>query len=170
MPLHRFFRHQLRTTDIDAARQFYGSVLGEAPADISLLPAVARPGEVPAQSPVLWHLLNTPAIERSLAAYAAVFGWRRGALLDLGELGSFQLLAFGDGEPPAASLVDITGLPGRHPHWLFHFAVSDLDAAVFTVQRERGLVAGTFELPGGDRLAVCDDAQGAAFTIRQRAR
>ena len=226
-PLHRFFRHELRTTNVESARHFYAAVLGREVADVSLLPAesVARgarphwlghiavadveeaarafvehgatrlgptrpqpgggsaailrdPGGavVAVASPatttteaVVWQLLNTTAVERCLAAYGALFGWQSTEAQDLGALGTFQLLAWAPGEPAAASMVDITGLPGRHPHWLFHFPVNDVDAAVAAVRRGGGLVAGTFDLPGGDRVAVCDDAQGAAFTVRQRA-
>jgi predicted enzyme related to lactoylglutathione lyase len=225
-PLHRFFRHELRTTDVESARRFYAAVLGREVADVSLLPAetVARgarphwlghiavadveqtarafvehgasrlgptrpqgggstailrdPGGAvvaltsPATTPteaVVWQLLNTPAVERCLAAYGALFGWQATERQDLGALGTFQLLAWAPGEPAAASMVDITGLPGRHPHWLFHFPVADVEAAAAAVRSGGGVVAGIFDQPGGDRVAVCDDAQGAAFTVRPRA-
>ena len=59
--------------------------------------------------------------------------------------------------------------PHIHPHWLFHFRVPALDAAVDRVRAGGGLVAATFELPDGRRIAVCDDPQGAAFALEERA-
>jgi uncharacterized protein len=55
-----------------------------------------------------------------------------------------------------------------HPHWLFHFQVPKLDEAVAAVRAAGGLVIGPFALPSGERMAVCDDLQGAAFAIRAK--
>src|SRR5689334_14195798 len=38
----RFCRHELRTTDVAAARRFYASILGDTIADIVALPGQAR--------------------------------------------------------------------------------------------------------------------------------
>jgi predicted enzyme related to lactoylglutathione lyase len=55
---------------------------------------------------------------------------------------------------------DIAGRPGVHPHWLFHFRVPVLDAALDVVRAQGGLVIGPFRAPSGERIAVCDDPQG----------
>lgn len=64
------------------------------------------------------------------------------------------------------AILDIQGRPGRHPHWLFHMRVNDLERKIQIVRDAGGLVLGPFALPGGDRVAVCDDPQGAAFALR----
>ena len=69
-------------------------------------------------------------------------------------------------EADAGAFTDIRGFEGRHAHWLFHFQVCDFDRAVASVRGLNGKVVGPFELPRGERVAVCDDPQGAAFAIR----
>ena len=64
------------------------------------------------------------------------------------------------------SLAVREGRPGVHPHWLFHFPVSELEAAVHQVRAAGRVVLGPFTLPGGERVAVCEDGQGAAFGLR----
>lgn len=64
-------------------------------------------------------------------------------------------------------MISIEGRPTVHPHWLFHFHVSNLDAAMKIV-REAGGTAEEVELPGsGERVAICEDLQGAAFALRR---
>ena len=58
---------------------------------------------------------------------------------------------------------------GAPPHWLAHIAVEDVEAAVAKVAAQGGKVLnGPMDVPGGDRVAQCMDAQGAAFAMHQR--
>jgi predicted enzyme related to lactoylglutathione lyase len=131
--------------------------------------ATPPPAPAPARADVLWHQLNTPDLARTAAGYCALLGWQLTERLDLGAHGVYQQFAWQAGGASAGWMVDIAGRPGRHPHWLFHFRVDALDRAVAAVRAAGGLVLGPFVLPDGDRLAVCDDAQGAAFALRSRA-
>jgi uncharacterized protein len=54
---------------------------------------------------------------------------------------------------------------GVHPHWLFHLRVDALDLALDAVKAGGGVVVGPVTLPTGERLAICDDPQGAAFAL-----
>lgn len=56
----------------------------------------------------------------------------------------------------------------RESPWLFLFRIDALDAAIAKVGAAGGKVIGPFLLPGGDRIAVCDDPQGAAFGLYER--
>lgn len=220
-----FFKVTLRTRDVEAARSFYTSVLGDVPLDVVQLheQAVARGarphwlgfieagdvdataaafvarGAVPlgpkwvnpagleaavlrdpggaivavAKQPgvasdpgVSWFLLNTPDVERARANYGALFGWDFKAPLDLGALGVFHPFSWERGGPAVGSMSDLSGRPGVHPHWLFHFRVTAFEAAVDAVKKGGGVVVGPMTLPSGERLAVCDDPQGAAFALR----
>jgi predicted enzyme related to lactoylglutathione lyase len=60
--------------------------------------------------------------------------------------------------------MDVEGRPGVPTHWLF-FSVPSLDVAVDRVRTHDGIVIGPIELPNGVRVAACDDAQGAAFSL-----
>ena len=221
-----FSRITLRTSDVEAARGFYESVLGPRVLDIVLLheQAVARGarphwlgfldvGDVDraaaafasrgaialgpkwvnpqgleaavmrdpggaivalARSPVVaqdaksaagvvWYVLNTADVERAKADYGELFGWHFKAPVDLGSLGVFHPFSWEPDGPPVGSMSDLR--PGVHPHWLFHLRVAALDPALDAVKARGGVVVGPVTLPTGERLAICDDPQGAAFAL-----
>lgn len=224
----RFFHSTLRTSDVEAARAFYESVLGPVALDIVQLheQAVARgarphwlgfldvdevdraaaafaqrgatalgpkwvnpkgleaavmrdpggaivalakpPFSMRAQEPrpVVWHLLNTADVKRAQADYGELFGWEFGAPVDLGSLGVSHPFAWERGGAPVGSITGIGARPGVHPHWLFHWGVASLDAAMEAVRTGGGVVIGPVTLPSGERVAVCDDPQGAAFGLQ----
>lgn len=137
--------------------------------------AVVAVGRAPAPSGepvprVAWSLLHTEDVERAKVGYAALFGWALGAPVELAPHGAFHPFAWELGAPPAGAMTDVAGRVGVHPHWLFHFEVEGLDAAIAAVRENGGLVADVVTLTGGERIAVCEDAQGAAFALRESAR
>jgi uncharacterized protein len=188
-----FSRYELRTKDPAAARSFYASIVA-ADLEISALPEPARAAGAPShwlghiagdlervlaagaqrirgnvvrdpvgavlavgadaattpRAPVVWHQLNARDVARARAFYADAFGWTHS-------------------EPADVTFLEISPTqPGIHDAWLFHFRVDDLNATVATVKAAGGLVAGVFDLPDGDRLAVCDDPQGAFVGFRAK--
>ena len=112
-----------------------------------------------------WNQLNTREPGLAAANYSALFGWSFSEPLELGEFGPQQRFAFGPGEASSGGLSGIEGRPEVHSHWLFFFNVPSLDVAVERVRAHAGIVIGPIELPNGIRVAVCDDAQGAAFGV-----
>jgi predicted enzyme related to lactoylglutathione lyase len=234
-PMTRFFRYQLRTTDVDGARAFYAAVLGDGDANIvrlheqaiargapphwlgfldvgevdpvatafvargatPLAPkwrhpegfeaavmrdpggavvALAKPlargggggGASVSTASVGWHLLHTADVERAKANYRDLFGWEFKESLDLGGLGVFHPFAWEPGGSPVGSMSDVSTRPGVHPHWLFHVRVPAFEPALDAVRAGGGLVVASIAPPGGDRIAVCDDPQGAAFALIER--
>lgn len=118
-------------------------------------------------SDVVGYTLNTSDVERAKANYAALFGWELRAPLDLGELGVVHPFAWRPGLSPAGVMIDLAGRPGVHPHWLFHFRVDALDPAIEAIEAAGGDVLRPVTLPSGERLAIAEDPQGAAFAIRE---
>ena len=102
-----------------------------------------------------------------MATYGNLFGWRFDEPLDLGSLGVFHSFHWEAGGPRVGVFADIEGRRGVHAHWLFHFRVPSLDAAIARVKAGGGVALDPLELPSGDRMAVCDDPQGAAFALHQ---
>lgn len=113
------------------------------------------------------HLLNTADVERAKTNYRELFGWSFAASIDLGPLGVIHPFSFREGGPTVGAFAGIEGRAGVHPHWLFHFTVPSIDSAIEKVRAGGGKVLGPFTLPSGTRVAVCDDAQGAAFALRE---
>lgn len=132
--------------------------------------AVATPPSAPPRTPVVWHGLNTNDLARATASYCELFGWRMTDRLDLGPLGVFHQFTWHPDERSVGAIVDTAGRPGVHAHWLFQFPIAALDPALTLVRAAGGIVVGLFTLPTGERLAVCDDPQGAAFALRERPR
>jgi len=189
-----FSRYELRTKDPDAARAFYADVLPGVGLEIVPLPerAAARGapshwlghvvGDVeralasgaerivgnllrdplgavfavtneatPPNAPVVWHQLNTTDIARASTFYRDAFAWPVDANVTFTDLAATQ--------------------PGVHTAWLFHFPVEDLERTIAKVKSQQGLVAGVFDIPGTkDRIAVCDDPQGAFVAFRSSVR
>jgi len=115
---------------------------------------------------VVWHLLNTSDRDRAVATYRDVLGMSVRAAQDLGALGVFEDFAWAPDGADVGSITDITGKAGRHAHWLFQFRVRELDRKLAHVRSADGLVLDPLVLPSGERLAVCDDPQGGAFSLR----
>jgi predicted enzyme related to lactoylglutathione lyase len=118
---------------------------------------------------VIFHSLNTPDVERAMANYRELFGWDFRAPLDLGALGTFHPFGWERGGDEVGVFSDIANRSGVHPHWIFHFRISGLDDAIARVRTEGGLALDPIDLPNGDRIAVCDDNQGAAFALHEPA-
>jgi predicted enzyme related to lactoylglutathione lyase len=117
---------------------------------------------------VVWHVLNTNDVARATANYSELFGWSVTGHFDLGAEGAFQQFAWQPGGDSVGVLGDIAARPGVHPHWLFYFEVDALEPAMIVTREAGGLALEPLTLPSGERLCVCDDAQGATFGLRER--
>ena len=219
-------RYILRTTDADAARAFYASILGHdrtpiVPLHEQAIARGARPhwlgqievedvetsanafvelgaqrfgptnafpngrqfavlrdpcgamisltSEGPADEaplPVAWHQLHTADLERSVAVYTKLFGWRSTERVTHPEHGVFQHFTWPNDNADAGAFHDIAGREGRHPHWLFHVRVPSFDRALEQARAAKCLVIGPYTLPSGERVVVIDDPQGAAIALR----
>lgn len=119
---------------------------------------------------VVWHQLNTTDVERVKTSYAEVLGWEYKPDFELAGIGPLHPFAWAPGGPVVGSMSDIAQRPGVHTHWLFHFRVPRLEPALEAVRAGGGLALPPLTLPNGDRVAACDDGQGAAFALfEQRA-
>jgi predicted enzyme related to lactoylglutathione lyase len=118
---------------------------------------------------VAWHHLHTTDLDRSWAVYSELFGWRQTETTDAADpVGGYRMFAWADAPKSVGSMANTARSPGVHTHWLFYFAVPDLEAALAKVRARGGLVLEhRAVLPDGSRLAPCEDAQGAAFGLLQ---
>ncbi|MDB4927720.1 MAG: hypothetical protein JWM10_204 [Myxococcaceae bacterium] len=119
--------------------------------------------------PVVWHQLHTSDADGAWALYRELFGWARTETVDVPEpVGGYRLFAWNEAGASVGAMGNTARWPGVHPHWLFCLPVADLDAAAARVRALGGTAREPVALPGGTRLAACEDPQGAAFGLAQR--
>jgi len=166
----------LGSADDVAARFVEAGAMRLGPAGVGDIAVVRDPGgavvgmtgtTAATRAAVVWHQLLTQDAERAAQTYGELFGWVTRDEADHGELGKHRKLAWSASEPVVGAIADVVGRPGVHAHWLFFFAVASLEAPMAATLTRGGKVFGPFTLPGGARVAVCDDPQGAAFGLME---
>jgi len=113
-----------------------------------------------------WHeLATTTDPVAAFAFYKELFGWDEVRRYDMGPMGIY--LVFGRNGREIGGMFDKgkQGLPGV-AYWVGYVRVPNMDAAVATVNAERGtLLNGPMEVPGGDWIAQFSDPHGAFFAV-----
>ncbi|WP_088185468.1 VOC family protein [Sphingobium sp. Z007] len=134
---------------------------GSSPEGMEAAPPMA-PGHVG------WHELYAGDYDKDLAFYTGQFGWTQGDAMDMGPMGSYQLVSQTGGTDFAAMTGGIMPVLKDMPvpAWLFYFTVGDIDAAVERVTAGGGTVLnGPQEVPGGGWIIQASDPQGAMFAL-----
>ncbi len=115
-----------------------------------------------------WHELTTSDQAAAIKFYEQLFGWEKKSEFDMGNMGIYHMFGrdrFTYGgimkKPPQA--------PGTY--WVHYVRVADTaDAAAERAKKAGGkLMVGPVEVPGGDRIAVLSDPQGAVFAVHSKA-
>lgn len=110
-----------------------------------------------------WNELWTSDVAGALSFYGALFGWENRETMDMGPMGGYHFLDLGDVRLGALAQSQQAGQPSR---WNFYFQVPDLDAALDRAKDEGGtLTVGPHEVPGGSRIFMATDPEGAAFAL-----
>jgi predicted enzyme related to lactoylglutathione lyase len=111
---------------------------------------------------VAWNELATSDQQGALDFYTGQFGWTKGDAMPMGQMGTYQLLSH-DGDTIGAIMTKAADKPAR---WRFYIRVDDVDRAKSTIESKGGTVAhGPMEVPGGDRVLIGIDPQGAEFAL-----
>jgi predicted enzyme related to lactoylglutathione lyase len=124
--------------------------------------AGSEPPAHPAIGGVSWRELATDDWKKAWDFYQDLFGWQKGEAMDMGPMGTYQILTLGG--PPFGAMFN---RPPQIPvsNWLYYFRVADLDAAIEKTKAGGGkILNGPMDVPGG-RIAQCMDPQGAAFAL-----
>ena len=119
--------------------------------------APARPGEFS------WNELATHDWQAAWRFYEPLFGWVKMDAMDMGPAGIYQM--FGrKGNMLGAMYNKPPDIPA--PNWLPYARVPSADASAAVAQRlGANVVQGPMEVPGGGRIAVLMDPQGAMFAV-----
>jgi len=128
----------------------------------------AAPSQDPPLAPgtpgrIGWHELLATDWRTAFDFYGALFGWQKGDVIDIGDMGSYQLFAAG-GEVIGGMFNRPPVMP--MPYWVYYINVGDIDAASERVKSAGGqILNGPMEVPGGDWIIQGADPQGAMFAL-----
>ena len=118
----------------------------------------ANPGEFS------WHELMTTDALAAWEFYHSLFGWVKTDAMDMGADGIYQM--FGRGGMPLGGIYNKPAGVSAPAHWLSYARVHNADTAAAQVAKLGGrVIRGPMEVPGGDRIAMLMDPQGAAFAV-----
>ncbi len=125
------------------------------------------PPRVPMGTPgqIGWNELYASDWEKLFPFYEAMFGWVKSTAVDMGAMGTYQLLG---AAPGAEGFGGMFNKPPQVPvnFWLYYFSVDAIDAAADRVKANGGTVlVGPMEVPGGAFIVQCQDPQGAMFAL-----
>ncbi|MFA7665556.1 MAG: VOC family protein [Burkholderiaceae bacterium] len=115
-----------------------------------------------------WNELMSTDPQGAYAFYSGLFGWTRGEAMDMGAMGTYQLVR--------RKGIDIGAIMGLGdspaPAWLPYFGVSGrVSSTVEAIAAAGGKVHhGPVEVPGPAWIAVAQDPQGAWFAVVGAAR
>lgn len=117
-----------------------------------------------------WNELVTSDQGASLPFYAGLFGWSSTEAMPMGEMGDYSFID-GPGGIRLGAMMN-RAHPEQPLRWAFYFRVPDADRAAEQVKAGGGqVVAGPMDVPGGQRVVMAIDPQGAGvgFVAGERA-
>ncbi|KRB86605.1 glyoxalase [Sphingomonas sp. Root710] len=117
-----------------------------------------------------WHELHSSDWEKAFAFYADQFGWTKTDAMEMGPLGTYQMIAMtpvgGDTNCGVTNGAMYNDAQAPHPYWSFYVHVDAIDAAVGRIEAGGGKVLmGPQEVPGGMWVVNAQDPQGARFDL-----
>ena len=110
-----------------------------------------------------WNELATSDPAAALAFYRDRFGWEKGDVMPMGDMGDYQFITQ---RGQAFGAVMKRREDGPPPMWTFYFGVKDIDAAMKAATGKGATVHyGPAEVPGDCHIIVASDPQGALFGL-----
>ncbi|MBN8817313.1 MAG: VOC family protein [Sphingomonas sp.] len=108
-----------------------------------------------------WNELSSPDQKAALAFYLPIFAWTNPDSMPMGAMGDYRFLYAGDLRIGAS-----VEQKGRPAGWLHYMRVPSIAASIAAVTAGGGAILhGPHEVPGGDRIIIGTDPQGAAFAL-----
>jgi hypothetical protein len=118
-----------------------------------------------------WNELMTTDFKRAFDFYRQLFGWEQvGDAMDMG--GGNMYLMYGLKGKMFGGIYNRDGanMPNMPPNWLPYVYVKDIKQTVDAATRAGGkLGRGPMDIPGGGKIAILADPQGARFALHQGA-
>lgn len=110
-----------------------------------------------------WNELATTDQAGALSFYGQLFGWASNEAMPMGDMREYRILEHGDDRIGAVTPYIAKG---GSAGWLHYFRVADLDASIAKTQARSGAILhGPHDVPGGDRVVIGADPDGATFAL-----
>lgn len=107
-----------------------------------------------------WNELVTSDQKAALPFYSSLLGWTSKEAMPMGEMGDYTFIDCGDVR--LGAMMDRAS-PEQPLKWTFYYAIPDVDAAVDKVKAGGGsVIMGPMDVPGGQRIILAVDPQGAS--------
>ena len=111
-----------------------------------------------------WHELATKDGEAAVEFYRQLFGWELMTRMNMGEMGFYNI--FGWKGTQRGGIFTMPKSNPMKPAWLSYAQVASADEATNRAKSAGATVMnGPMEVPGGSRITVLMDPQGAAFAV-----
>ncbi len=155
--------HEISEGCFAVIRDAQGAVMALYTPKAPAAAAAPEPGDI------TWNELNTTDYETAWTYYSKLFGWQETERMDMGpEMGTYFMFKWDGACQSMGGMSNAAKTMGIPTHWLHYISVADMDAAVERVKANGGkVINGPMEVPGGSRVAQCEDPQGAAFALHQ---
>ena len=115
-----------------------------------------------------WHELATDNGEDALRFYQLLFGWELMQRMDMGPMGFYNI--FGWKETQRGGVYSKPKDRTQASQWVSYAQVASADAAAAAAKSAGArVIAGPMDVPGGSRIAMFIDPQGAAFAVHSMA-
>src|SRR5215471_4388975 len=122
------------------------------------------PEKEPALLEFCWHELATTDLPTAISFYATLFGWQQLREFDMGDKGTYDI--FGHDQFTYGGMMLKPAEMQGSPSWLHYTEVDNADAATERSVNAGGtVVVPPLEVPGGSRISVMSDPQGAMFAV-----
>jgi uncharacterized protein len=132
----------------------------------AVLKPMVAPGDAqpPPEGTFSWHELATTDNEAAFAFYSALFGWEALQRMDMGATGIY--LIFGNDGRQRGGIYNKPADGPAPSNWLPYTQVAGADAThASAVKAGATSMMPPMDVPGGSRIAIFSDAEGATFAV-----
>jgi uncharacterized protein len=113
-----------------------------------------------------WNELLTTDPEAAFDFYAKLFGWTKGAGVEMPGIGTYQVVQI-DGKDSVGMMKKPKAMPNSF--WSYYFQVDGIDAGSARIKENGGTVMmGPYQVPGGSWIVTGTDPQGAFFSLMSK--
>jgi len=114
-----------------------------------------------------WHELMTTDYRAAFDFYSQIFGWEKIEEMEMGPDGTY--LEYGKNGKMYGGMFNRRAEHGdMPPNWTYYVNVPDASKAIDAIKKGGGqIMVGPMDVPGGSKIAVAMDPQGAVFAVHQ---